>query len=158
MSVDSELRSAEVLLGIDLTRLREWWRSPIQDGCSLDSLCEGQRAARLVTQGLQQTILLRNHRFAGKIVIEQLRFAARLPDEPDATPTFALPFWMIFLQQAAKTVLHWTAICDEVPAELRAEFVKQAWNCGAVHIAAGFPKAALEIWRRLADEDRKSVV
>lgn len=152
MSVDSEFRSVEVLLDIDLTRLRKWWRSPIQDGCSLDNLCENQQAARLVTQGLQQAILLRNHRFARKILMEQLRFAARLPDEPDATPTFSLPFWLIFLQQAAQTVSYWTAICEEVPAELRAEFVKQAWSCGAAHIAAGFPITALEIWRRIADE------
>lgn len=152
MSIDSELRSAEVLLDIDLTKLRKWWRSPIQDGCSLENLCENQQAARIVTQGLQQAILFRNHRFARNIVIEQLRFAARLPDEPDATPTLSLPFWITFLQQAAQTVSHWTAICDEISAELRAEFVKQAWSCGAVHIAAGFPMAALETWRRLADE------
>jgi hypothetical protein len=152
MSVDSELRSAQVMLGVDLTRLREWWRSPLQDGLSLESLCENQQAAKVVTQGLQQVVLLRSHRFAGKIVREQLRFAAHLPDEPDAEPTVPLPFWMMFLQQAAQTLSHWTAICDEVPAELRAEFVKQAWNCGVVHIAGGFPNATLEIWKRIAGE------
>ncbi|HVX90828.1 MAG TPA: hypothetical protein VHC20_04330 [Candidatus Paceibacterota bacterium] len=148
MSVGSELWSAEVMLGVDLTRLRYWWHSPIQDGDSLDKVCENQQAAKLLTQGLQRVLLLRDHRLVGSIVREQLRFAARLPDEPNADPTFAAPFWLIFLQQAAQTVLQWAAMCDEVPAELRADFVTQAWDGGAVQIAAGFPKAALEIWKR----------
>lgn len=152
MSVDSELRSAEVMLGVDLTRLRDWWRSPIQDGHSLDGLCEHQRAAKLVTQGLKEVLLLRNHRFVGNIVREHLRFAARLPDEPYAEPTFAVPFWLIFLQQAAQAVFDWTAIRDEVPAKVRGDFVNQAWNSGRLYIGDGFPKAAVEIWRRLAGE------
>jgi hypothetical protein len=156
MSVDSELWSTEVMLGIDLCRLREWWLAPIQDGYSLDSICENQQAGRIVTQGLQQILLLRNHRFAGNIVREHLQFAAHLPDDPYSEPTFVLPFWMIFLRQAAQTVHHWIAMYDQMPAALHAEFVTEAWYPGIAFIAAGFPNAAVETWTRIAAELKES--
>ncbi|HVX56197.1 MAG TPA: hypothetical protein VHA37_00565, partial [Candidatus Saccharimonadales bacterium] len=44
-----------------------WWHSPIQDGESLDKVCENQQAAKLLTQGLQRVLLLRDHRLVGSI-------------------------------------------------------------------------------------------
>src|SRR5262249_41548021 len=55
---------------------------------------------------------------------------------------------------AVDVLRRWREILEALPSALRPEFAKIAWDAGAVHLATGFPLAALRTWIQEAEEIR----
>jgi len=144
----SEIVDREVFrrCGVDVEPLRSWWRSPIADDFTAESLLTDSFADSFLGDGTRHCIEAPEARGAlRELGMRWLKSAAGVVQGGSCSDLETAPLWLSWLQQTCEAFDLWRRSAAEYASHCN----REALLNGAEFIRAGLPALALSYWKRL---------